>query len=157
MSAPRFDVSYVLQRSASIPKLATSHTCLCTVDSGNVVHASSDEVDPIWRPGKIVYFCSLCPDNRPGLYLHKRTSSFLISTCYSIQFETKNQILRPTYSSCLRRVLASLPPDPTSTAAPTSSNHEGSSNNRQLALRECSHILCRLSATWQRSIGYSWR
>ena len=29
-------------------------TCLCIVDSCNVVHAASDEVDSIWRPSQVI-------------------------------------------------------------------------------------------------------
>jgi ectoine hydroxylase-related dioxygenase (phytanoyl-CoA dioxygenase family) len=36
----------------------------------------------------------------------------------------------------------------------SSGNHESLTNHRQLACRECSYILCRFPAAWQRSIGY---
>lgn len=36
-------------------------TCLGVVDASNVVHATGDEVDAVWRPGKIVDFGAYRP------------------------------------------------------------------------------------------------
>ena len=63
-------------------------------------------------------------------------------------------------SWCLARSLVSLPPFPadgSSRSFKPSSNHESITDNRQLACRECSHILRRFSTTWKGPISYRWR
>ena len=127
------------------PSLSTFSPIKVTVDRQTTPHLIPDHTCSFQTPELRT---SLHPQTRiPGIILEKQSRNYSNSA--------NGQI-----SNCLSKESALLPPNPASRQLlklQTPAHHESLTHNRQLACRECSHILRRFSTTWKGPISYRWR